>query len=166
MFSWKPAPSVGVAATAAFNGRSVIASLTGQGRRLRAAFSACLSCTRHKFLPVRRKGLSCVQSMSAFVKLRVKWSPAKWSFVTFHLLRVIRCNLIRSVHPRLWDPKNLTNLTVIRTNFVTFYEVLVSPSWPHYQSASFTPLADYYILKIQNSCIKCNYSTTSVPTLW
>ena len=69
MFSWKPAPSVGVAATAVVNGRTVIASLTGQGRHLRAAFSACLSCTRHKLLPVRRKGLSWVQSLSAFVKL-------------------------------------------------------------------------------------------------
>jgi hypothetical protein len=61
--------------------------------------------------------------------------------------------------------QNLINLTVIRSNFVTFYEVLASPSRPHYQPASFTLLAGNYILKIQNSYIKRNYSTTSDLTL-
>lgn len=165
MFSWKPAPSVGVAATAVVNGRTAITSLTGQGRHLRAAFSACLSCTRHKFLRVRQKRLSCVQSLSASVKLTVKWSRVKSSFVTLQVLRFTRCNFFRSVHPRLWDQKNLINLTVIRANFVTFYVVLFSPSCPNYQPGSFTPLADYYNSQIQNSYIKCNYSTTSVLIL-
>jgi hypothetical protein len=59
----------GVAATAVVNGGTVITSLTAQGRHLRAAFSACLSFMRHRFLPVSRKGLSCVQSLPASVKL-------------------------------------------------------------------------------------------------
>jgi hypothetical protein len=102
MFSWKPAPSVGVAATAVVNRRTVIASLTGQGRHLRAAFSACLSCTRHEFPPCKTEGFVLRAVPVCFCQTdRVKWSRVKSRFVTFQLLRFTRYNLIHSVHPRL-----------------------------------------------------------------
>jgi len=56
MFSWKPAPSVGVAATAVVNGRTVIASLTGQGRHLRAAFSALFILHASQITPSKKVG--------------------------------------------------------------------------------------------------------------
>jgi len=100
MFSWKPAPSDGVAATAVVNGSTVITSLTGQGRHLRAAFSARLSCTRHIFHPVRQ------WFVLRAVPLRLCQSDSQMGsgeieIRNFQLLYVTRCNLILSVHPRL-----------------------------------------------------------------